>query len=306
VLVPSKPTPVSITPAAETLPSAAAAATRPRLEQRPAGTIAWDDEAGSTGVAALIDEARQKLAAQDLVGARTLLNSALMHPEASDRQKSTIRADMAVLNEDLVFSPKVYPGDPLAMSYTVEPGDSLARITLSRGLGVDWRFIQRINRLAAPDRIRVGQKLKLVLGPAHAIVDKSEYRLDLFVGPPGAPEQWTYLRSFSVGLGEDSSTPVGRFVVRPDSKLIDPVWRNPRTGELFDKADPMNPIGEHWVGLEGTGEIEHVEGYGIHGTIDPGSIGTDASMGCIRLVADDVAMVYEVLEEQVSEVYVVP
>jgi lipoprotein-anchoring transpeptidase ErfK/SrfK len=263
-------------------------------------------EQASPGVAALVDEAQRRLASEDLVGAREALNRALRHAEATDGDRALIRADMAVLNEDLVFSQKVYEGDPIASSYRIQPGDSLERIANNQGLGVDWRFIQRINRIADPNRIRLGQELKLVQGPMHAVVDKSDYRMDVFAGPPGVPEQWIFIRSFAVGLGENSSTPVGRFVVRPNSKLIDPDWRNPRTGEFFARSDPANPIGERWIGLEGTGEIAGVQGYGIHGTIDPGSIGSDASMGCIRLGDSDVQIVYEILEEPVSEVIVQP
>lgn len=260
----------------------------------------------AAGVAGLVDEARALLGEQRLVAARDRLNEALKHPDATEQDRTMIRGDMAVLNEDLFFSPKVYEGDPLAFGYTIEPGDRLSAITANRGLGVDWRLIQRINNISSPNRIRVGQKLKLVQGPMHAVVDKSDYRLDLYAGPPGAMDQWMYIRSFSVGLGENNSTPVGRFVVRPASKLINPVWRNPRTGEFFAADDPENPIGERWVGLEGTGEIANVEGYGIHGTIEPGSIGQDASMGCVRLDDGDVAVVYEALEESVSEVHIRP
>lgn len=258
----------------------------------------------AAGVAGLVDEARDLLGQQRLVAARDRLNEALKHPEASEQDRAMIRGDMAVLNEDLFFSPKVYEGDPLAFSYTIEPGDRLSAITANRGLGVDWRLVQRINRISSPNRIRVGQQLKLVQGPMHAIVDKSDYRLDLYAGPPGVPDQWMYIRSFAVGLGENDSTPIGRYVVRPASKLINPVWRNPRTGEFYAADDPENPIGERWVGLEGTGEIAHVEGYGIHGTIEPDSIGRDASMGCVRLNDGDVEVVYEALEESVSEVHV--
>ncbi|MEL6498882.1 MAG: L,D-transpeptidase family protein [Planctomycetota bacterium] len=260
----------------------------------------------AAGVAGLVDEARQLLGQQQLVAARDRLNEALKHPDATEQDRAMIRGDMAVLNEDLFFSPKVYEGDPLAFGYQIQSGDRLAAIAANRGLGVDWRLIQRINNISSPNRIRVGQRLKLVQGPMHAIVDKSDYRMDLYAGPPGAMDQWMYIRSFSVGLGEDNSTPVGRFVVRPASKLINPVWRNPRTGEFFAADNPENPIGERWVGLEGTGEIANVEGYGIHGTIESGSIGQDASMGCVRLNDGDVAMVYECLEESVSEVHIRP
>ncbi|MEO1510653.1 MAG: LysM domain-containing protein, partial [Planctomycetota bacterium] len=174
----------------------------------------------AAGVAGLVDEARALLGEQRLVDARDRLNEALKHPEATEQDKAMIRGDMAVLNEDLFFSPKVYEGDPLAFGYQIQSGDRLAAIAANRGLGVDWRLIQRINNISSPNRIRVGQNLKLVQGPMHAIVDKSDYRLDLYAGPPGAMDQWMYIRSFQVGLGENNSTPVGRFVVRPASKLI--------------------------------------------------------------------------------------
>ncbi|HIB01258.1 MAG TPA: hypothetical protein EYO31_05085 [Phycisphaerales bacterium] len=38
----------------------------------------------------------------------------------------------------------------------------------------------------------------------------------------------------------------------------------------------------------------------MHGTIAPETIGTQASMGCIRMGADEVAQVYEMLSEGVS------
>ena len=42
-----------------------------------------------------------------------------------------------------------------------------------------------------------------------------------------------------------------------------------------------NPIGTRWLGLSR-------KGYGIHGTNSPGSIGKNASHGCVRLRNRDV------------------
>jgi len=260
----------------------------------------------STGTAAMLDRATAHLNRGELVSARAVLNDALNAPNASADDKRRIREDLATVNQELFFGTKVYPGDTLAEVYEVQPGDSLARITSRQSLTVDWRLIQRINRISDPSRIRVGQKLKLVRGPLHAVVTKSEFRLDLYAGPPGAQSQWMYLCSFPVGLGESGSTPLGEFVVRSDSKLINPVWRNPRTGEFFAAEDPKNPIGERWVGIEGVGQYANLEGYGIHGTIDPSSIGSEASMGCVRMNDDDVEVVYESLVEQVSQVIIKP
>lgn len=252
-----------------------------------------------------MERASAHLSRGELVSARAVLNDALR--AASDpAEQRRLREEMTTINQELFFGAKVYPGDTAAELYEVQPGDSLARITSRQGLAVDWRLIQRVNRITDPSRIRVGQKLKLVRGPVHAVVDKSEYRLDVFVGPPGAESQWMYICSFAVGLGEQGSTPLGEFVVRTDSKLINPVWRNPRTGEHFAADDPKNPIGERWVGIEGVGGSAGLEGYGIHGTIDPASIGSDASMGCVRMRDGDVELMYEMLEEQVSQVLIRP
>ena len=70
---------------------------------------------------------------------------------------------------------------------------------------------------------------------------------------------------------------------------------------------PDNPLGEHWIGLEGIEPAtKGLEGYGIHGTIEPETIGAQASMGCVRMHANDVALLYEVLVGGVSTVEVVP
>ena len=46
------------------------------------------------------------------------------------------------------------------------------------------------------------------------------------------------------------------------------------------------------------------QSYGIHGTIDPDSIGKQASMGCIRMKNEDISQVFELLIEGKSTVLV--
>lgn len=241
------------------------------------------------------------------VDARRLLSVALLDPACAPGDRAPLRTALSAISERLLFSPTIAGDDPLVTKYVVEPGDALSRIARKTGAAVDWRFIQRVNRISDPRRIRVGQTLKIVKGPFHAVVDKSDYRLDLFAQVPSAEGGGlVYVRSFPVGLGELGSTPTGSWVVRDGSKLVNPDWTNPRTGERFDKENPLNPIGERWIGLRGTDpETEALAGYGIHGTIEPGSIGKQRSMGCVRLLDDDVAMVYELLTEGNSRVTIV-
>lgn len=261
--------------------------------------------ASTEAVAAALRSAENERTSNHPVVARQILLRALGRDPIADLDRSRLRQAISTLNDEIIFSPKLLPDDPFSLDYVVRAGDSLSRIASRQGLGVDWRLIQRVNRMTT-ENIRVGQHLKLVRGPFHAVVDKSDYRLDLYAGPPDARDEWVYIRSFTVGLGEGDGTPLGEFIVKRNSRLINPHWVNPRTGAAFDANDPQNPIGERWIGLRGLGDSELIEGIGIHGTIDPNSIGQQKSMGCIRMLSGDVELVYELLAEEISLVTIEP
>ena len=208
------------------------------------------------------------------------------------------------VNAMLTFSERVLANDPYAKQYTVKEGDSLSNIRKSLNLDCEWRFLQRINHLPTERSIRIGQVLKTPTGAFHGEVHKSEFRLNIFEGDgPGR----VMVASYPISLGEFNSTPTGAFAIRPRSKLIDPEWRNPRTGQHFQSNDPANPIGERWIGLKGIEpHNKDFEGYGIHGTTDIASIGKQASMGCVRMLPQDVEVVYELLTEPNSIVTIAP
>lgn len=251
-----------------------------------------------------IEEGDRALAANKLVNARIAYSKALLSSDATKVEQDALRQRLTAINEDLVFSPKVTPEDQLTETYTVVAGDALERIRRKRELTTEWMLIQRVNKLASPNSLKIGQKLKLVRGPFHAVITKSDYRLDLFTGSPDEPERWLYIRSFNVGLGTDNGTPVGTFTIR--NKMQNPEWRNPRTGEFFDREDPKIPIGEYWLGWEGLGDSAPITGYGLHGTVDPQSVGKQMSMGCARLLDEDIKLLYELLATKVSIIKVVP
>ncbi len=231
-----------------------------------------------------------------------ILNEVLQDGGIGNAERSQLRARLTEINQELIFSATVVAGDPMTDTYEIVRGDRLSKLPGKLGLAVDWRLLQRVNAIPDPNKIRLGQKIKLVRGPFHAVVDKSDYRLDLYAGPPEEEGAWVYIRSFRVGLGEGDSTPTGNFVVKRQSKLINPHWVNPRTGERFAADNPENPIGERWIGIEGLGADAVKTGYGLHGTIEPSSIGQQKSMGCVRMHGSDVELVYEVLVEGISRV----
>lgn len=295
----SSNTPVN-TPAQEQNQTSTNDVTRSNTNERPANQTATTTELSEPSTA--IANALASLNARP-VESRIALSRALNSAQTSASDQQRIREALTKTSDTLVFSSAILPDDPFVLAYTVQSGDLLQKIVKKHSLQVDWRFISRINNID-PRKIRVGQRLKLITGPFHCIVDKSDFRLDLYLGDGS---QQVYVRSFDVGLGEYNSTPVGLFRVKSASKAVNPAWANPRTGEKFDADDPANPIGEHWIGLEAVDDaLKDVIGYGIHGTTDPDSIGQEKSMGCVRLRDEDVELLYEVLVEETSLVRIVP
>jgi len=286
------PPPTNSTPTQTTPPPATTTAA-------PAGRLA--------SVQSLIDEGESALARNALIDARDAFNRAFYASSSSPSDQDTLRGKLAAIAEKVTFSPVAYPDDRMASTYVIAGGDNLNRISREQGLQVDWRFIQRINQISDPRRIREGQKIKLLKGPFHVIVDKSDFRMDLFADATDSQGNRLLLKSMRVGLGEAGSTPLGAWVVRPQSKLVNPAWVNPRTGESFTADDPLNPIGERWVGIDGISESNRDKmGFGIHGTIDPDSIGKEMSMGCVRMDGPDIELVYELLVEGGTQIEIRP
>lgn len=247
-----------------------------------------------------LEEGLDLLDSGQLVAARLQLSSLLRSGLLSENEAAQARGVLTDISETLVFSREIVSDDPFAIEYIIRGGDTLSGIVQKMGLQVNWRFIQRINSIKQASSIRPGQNLKLITGPFHAVLDKDTYRIDLYQGDG---DEQVFVRSYRVGLGEFNSTPTGLFKVRKNSKLINPTWVNPRTREFFAADNPQNPIGERWIGLQGIEErTMDLSGLGIHGTIEPDTIGTQSSMGCIRMDSKEVSLVYEMLCEGVSTV----
>ena len=85
------------------------------------------------------------------------------------------------------------------------------------------------------------------------------------------------VKVFSTAVGaEQTPSPVGSY--RIVQRVSDPTWYT--KGKIVPPGK-ANPLGTRWLGLS-------AKGYGIHGTNNPGSIGHNASHGCIRMRNRDV------------------
>lgn len=177
------------------------------------------------------------------------------------------------------------------LSYTVSPGDSVAR--LSARFGVPAVTLRSLNHLRADAVLRPGDVL--LIDNRHIAPLAGTLTLNV-------PQRMLYLadgqavRAFPVAVGRsDWPTPIGAFTII--QKERDPVWDVPlsiqdemrRLGQpvlTSVPAGPDNPLGAFFIRLS-------FGGIGFHGTNAPASIYRFVTHGCVRLNARDIAELYE-------------
>ena len=297
----NSPKPAAAKAAAASEATRAAAQTPAQTPSQPPPPV---QAAATTGLPPdrLVAEGRVKQASGDLVGARAAMNEALHSGRLAEGDAVAVRAALAEINRKLVFSPQRFAADPHVDAVTVQSAREM--VMSARQHSIPWESVCRINGVS-DRKLRPGQTLKVPNGPFHALVDKSDFRMDLYLGAlPGEPGA-VYVTSLPVGLGKDDSTPTGLWSIPAGGKTKHPHWTNPRTNETFEGKDPKNPLGGFWIALRGEeGNALGQQSYGIHGTIEPESIGRQASMGCVRLKHEDIALVYDLLTDGKSRVMV--
>jgi len=90
---------------------------------------------------------------------------------------------------------------------------------------------------------------------------------------------------YSVAVGKDSTpSPTGSFHIV--ARVVDPTYYH--EGKVVAPG-PRNPLGNRWMGLDR-------QGYGIHGTNAPQSIGKSASHGCIRMAKRDLEEIFAMVK----------
>jgi len=185
------------------------------------------------------------------------------------------------------------------------PRNATVRITLKRilrrrsaeGRDLDARALQ-----ATLEKIVVDPAAKRVVKPGRTVtkpainandlvkryatvltIDRSNFRLRVF-------KRLKLSKSYGIAVGAAGyETPTGLKAIT--TKQVNPPWSAPNkpwaglyAGRTVPGGSPENPLKARWLGI--------ANGVGIHGTGDPGSIGSRASHGCIRMTVPDVIDLY--------------
>jgi lipoprotein-anchoring transpeptidase ErfK/SrfK/TolA-binding protein len=162
--------------------------------------------------------------------------------------------------------------------YLVKRGDSLVTIALANNTTVD--LICRINGITDATALRPSMRLLIPTAEFSIVINKPEFKLTLL-------NRGKFFKSYTVGLGKHGCTPLGDFVINDKQK--NPVWWSPE-GPI-PAGDPHNELGTRWMALkpltQGVGND-----YGIHGTINPSTVGWESSNGCPRMLPAEAEELY--------------
>lgn len=226
--------------------------------------------------------ARSHLDADQLLEARAIYLALLAQPDAASVQ-ALVEERLAEVNLQLVLTPRAMPEKE---EYSIRSGDSLK--VLARRYGITQELIQRSNNIGNPDRIQIGDRLRLLNKPAFELAIRKQAN-DLLLTMGGS-----FFKRYRVGTGQYGRTPVGTF--RVAGKIENPPWWRP-DGREIPFGDPENILGTRWMALEATGATLPAKGYGIHGSWDESGIGRQSSAGCIRMRNADVEELYLLVPE---------
>jgi LysM repeat protein len=240
-------------------------------------TIRESSPAASEGADAKLQQIDAWLGSRNFVAAHRELSTLYWN---NPDLKSTILERIEANAQAIYFKPQPHFLEP----YEIQSGDFLQRVAPK--YGINWEYLAALNRVD-PRKIRAGQKLKVIKGPFSAFVDLSDFELTVHC-------HGFFVKRYQIGTGRDTSTPVGKFAVL--DRIPVPQYTDPK-GRVIEGGHPTNPLGTHWIDLG--------DSYGIHGTIEPKSIGKAESAGCVRMRNEDIVEVYNFLVKG-SEVVIRP
>jgi LysM repeat protein len=237
-------------------------------------------ELSNDQIASIMKQAKYLRSEGQLIESRDLLSDTYFNNRLTVEQKSRLAEELQPLAWEILRSPSTLEDGQL---YEVQAGDVLIKI--AKHFYVPPEYVMRLNGLKNARTIRPGQKLKLVQGPFDVLADVSAFEIAVL-------RRGKFVRRFAIGIGRsDTPTPLGLFKV--STKLEKPTYYPPPSDSDHRRpipaGHPDNPLGTRW--------IEIGLGYGIHGTIDPNSIGKETSRGCIRMRNEDVEELYDMVTE---------
>jgi len=266
--------------------TAANAATPDEVDRLGGATVAAEGEARRNAMS-LVEQAARST---DPVEQSNLLSRAVLGGALDQVAEANAYEALLDANRRGILNPRV---SGLCSQVVVEKGDSLwligRKAAKDGNAGCTPGLIRLVNGMTS-DHLRAGAKLKIPNQPVSLVVEKPKYRLSVLFGD-------VLLKRYLVGLGKDNKTPEGDFTIK--TRLIDPPWFKPGVGEI-PPEHPENVLGTRWLGFAEKDGFPEAATFGIHGTREDNSIGTQSSNGCVRMHNAEVEELFEWIGEGVK------
>jgi lipoprotein-anchoring transpeptidase ErfK/SrfK len=230
--------------------------------------------------------AEDMLAKDEVLKARDIAENVLLADSVTLYDEMWLQAADVIskANTIFLFSDRRCPEKE---RYVVQSGDSLAKIASKFNTTVN--AIQRSNGLDQTNpTIFPKQSFYIYKGDWQIRVIKEKFLLVLTNGPERV------VKTYLIAIGRNDRTPTGTFQIT--DKQVEPDWWQP--GRIVKYGDPENVLGTRWMGIdpiaeEGTDGT--LNGFGIHGTWEPDSIGSSASLGCVRMRNEQVEDLFDIV-----------
>lgn len=231
-----------------------------------------------------LNAASEQLQSGKLLAARTLARKVVEHHDTirfgrhwTEAARIISEVNTRLINSDIPCPEKV--------RYEIASGDNL--VNIARRFDTTVSALQRGNpALDVNDpTIYPGTTLLVYHGEWWIEVLKNRFVLLLMDGEH-------LFKLYPIAIGRQGRTPEGEFVIK--NRQFHPDWTPP--GRHIPYGDPENVLGTHWLGLRPVADTDKaLSGYGIHGTWEPESIGTAASLGCVRMRNESINELYDIV-----------
>jgi len=198
-------------------------------------------------------------------------------------QYRTTQGEIGKDNPELDLGQPLREGENIRITasdsfYQMKRGDTI--IGLGKRFDVSPDLIMHVNQIDNPRNLRIGRRIKIPNLRLDMIVDKAENTLTLF-------NHGEFLKKYRVRTGQHNRlTPTGNFKIL--NKIKEPEWTNPRDGSRYGSGEKGNELGTRWMGFEG-------RSLGLHEAVNPDTIGTYSSFGCIGLIRADIEEIFNLV-----------
>lgn len=142
--------------------------------------------------------------------------------------------------------------------------------------------IDRINREISEEAYNLGLRIPTIDHRGELILINKSSNTLYFLRDGEIQDSYPVATGKTVYL-----TPSGKF--RIVVKFKNPGWGGAGVSDPIPGGAPNNPLGKRWIGISHGGGGK----YGVHGNSNSRSIGTYASLGCVRMFNQDVEQLYE-------------